>query len=39
LTPLKRRELWKVIKESKFPIILGTIVTVEGFMEVYAGAY
>jgi hypothetical protein len=37
LTPLKRREFWRVIKESKFPIFLGTLVTIEGFFEVCLG--
>ena len=39
LTKLKKREMWKVIKESKFPIMLGVLVTVEGTIEVCAGAY
>lgn len=38
ITPLKKRELWKVIKESRFAIILGVLVTVEGFFELAAGA-
>lgn len=38
LTPLKKREIWKVIKESKFPIMLGVLVTIEGTIEVCAGA-
>lgn len=38
LTKLKKREIWRVIKESKFPIMLGVLVTVEGTIEVCAGA-
>lgn len=38
ITPLKKKELWKVIKESRFAIILGISVTVEGFFELAAGA-
>ena len=38
LTKLKKREIWRVIKESKFPIMLGILVTVEGTIEVCAGA-
>ena len=33
MTPLKKREFWKVIRESKFPILLGSFVTMEGFLE------
>ena len=38
LTPLKKRELWKVIKETKFPIMLGMLVAIEGTLEFCAGA-
>ena len=38
ITPLKKQELWKVIKESRFPIVLGVLVTAEGFFEVATGA-
>ena len=37
ITPLQKRELWKVIRESKFPIFLGVLVTVEGFLELCGG--
>lgn len=37
ITPLQKKELWKVIKESKFPIFLGILVTIEGMIEVCAG--
>ena len=37
LSPLKKRETWKVIKESKFPILLGTLVTAEGIIEGCSG--
>ena len=30
--------MWKVIKETKFPIMLGILVLTEGFFEVCAGA-
>ena len=39
LTPLKKREMWKVIKETRFPIFLGLLVTIEGFLEVCSGAF
>lgn len=26
ITPLKKRELWRVVKESKYPIILASLV-------------
>ena len=38
ITPLKKKELWKVIKESRFAIVLGMLVTVEGFFELASGA-
>ena len=38
LTPLKKKELWKVIKESRFAIMLGVLVSVDGFFELGAGA-
>lgn len=38
VTPLQKKELWKVIRESKFPIMLGALVTIEGFIEGCAGA-
>jgi len=37
MTPLQKRELWKVIKESKFPILLGILVTAEGIIEGCSG--
>lgn len=39
LTPLKKREMWKVIKETRFPIFLGLLVSIEGFLEVCSGAF
>ena len=38
ITPLKKKELWKVIKESRFAIVLGMLVTAEGFFELASGA-
>lgn len=38
LTPMKKKELWRVIRESKFPIMLGMLVTIEGAVEVCGGA-
>ena len=38
ITPLKKKELWKVIKESRFAIVLGMLVTVEGFFVLASGA-
>lgn len=38
ISPLKKREIWRVIKESKFPIMLGILVTVEGALEASVGA-
>ena len=35
---MKKREVWRVIKESKFPIMLGLLVTVEGAFEASIGA-
>jgi hypothetical protein len=35
---LKKKELWKVIKESRFAIVLGVLVTAEGFFELATGA-
>ena len=35
---MKKREIWRVIKESKFPIMLGILVTVEGALEFSVGA-
>ena len=37
MSPLKKRETWKVIKESKFPILLGILVTTEGLIEGCSG--
>ena len=37
ISPLKKRETWKVIKESKFPILLGILVTTEGIIEGCSG--
>lgn len=37
LSPLKKSETWKVIKESKFPILLGILVTAEGLIEGCSG--
>mmetsp|Transcript_10025 Transcript_10025/g.16856 ORF Transcript_10025/g.16856 Transcript_10025/m.16856 type:complete len:88 (+) Transcript_10025:1002-1265(+) len=37
LSPLKKREIWKVIQESKFPILLGIFVTIEGMVETCFG--
>ena len=37
MSPLKKRETWKVIKESKFPILLGILVTAEGLIEGCSG--
>ena len=38
ITKLKKRELWKVVKESKFPIMLGVLVTLDATIELGAGA-
>ena len=37
ITKLKKREMWRVIKESKFPIMLGVLVTLEGGLEFFHG--
>jgi len=37
LSSLKKRETWKVIKESKFSILLGILVTAEGIIEGCSG--
>lgn len=37
ISPIRKRELWKVIKESKFPILLGILVTAEGIIEGCSG--
>ena len=31
ITPLKKREVWRVVQETKYPIILGALITVQGF--------
>jgi len=31
--------MWKVLKETRFPVFLGVLVSIEGFLEVCSGAF
>lgn len=37
LSSIGKKNFWKIIKASRFPIILGLLVTYEGFFEVFSG--
>ena len=37
ITKLKKREIWRCIRESKFPIMLGILISTEGILEAMAG--
>ena len=39
MTKLKKRELWRVIKESRYSILLGMFVTLDGVLEASATLY
>ena len=37
MTPLNRKNFWRIIKKSRFPVFLGILVTFEGTMELVTG--
>ena len=39
LTPLKKKQIWQAVKESKFPIVMGAMAIAEGTIDFACNAF